>query len=46
VQFLDVPEAEIPIDDGAHGIAALHQQQVTWASREVSLGEERQQFGL
>jgi len=36
----------IPIEDDVYGDAALHQRQVTWASREVTLDEERLTFGL
>ncbi len=36
----------IPIHDDAYGIATLHQQQVTWSSRAVTLDEERRSFGL
>lgn len=35
----------IPIDDDAYGIASLHQRQVTWATRQVTLAEERESFG-
>ena len=39
-------ELGISVDDDAYGVATLHQQQVTWSSREVSLDEERLLFGL
>jgi hypothetical protein len=38
-------ELGIPVDDDAYGIATLHQQRTTWASREVTLDEERANFG-
>ncbi|MEZ5191106.1 MAG: hypothetical protein R2734_00055 [Nocardioides sp.] len=36
----------IPVDDDAYGTATLHQEHVSWSSREVSLDEERRVFGL
>lgn len=39
-------ELGVPIGDSAYGNATLHQEQVTWTSREVTLEEERISFGL
>ena len=36
----------IPVDDVAYGTATLHQAQVSWSTREVSLDAERRLFGL
>jgi hypothetical protein len=38
-------ELGIPVAGDAYGPATLHQQQVTWPSREVTLDEERRLFG-
>jgi len=35
----------IPVDDDAYGDATVHQMQVTWRSREVTLEEARADFG-
>jgi hypothetical protein len=39
-------ELDVPVSDDAYGDATLHQRQVTWDRREVSLDEERSEFGL
>ena len=36
----------IQVNEAAYGDATLHQVQVSWSSREVSLDKERRQFGL
>jgi hypothetical protein len=36
---------DIPVEDKAYGSATLHQMQVSWSSREVTLEEARSDFG-
>jgi hypothetical protein len=35
----------IPMADDVYGAATLHQRQVSWHGREVTLDEERRSFG-